>query len=163
MQRSDLETVREQFSRVGDSAYWGDCEDWYIVAGRSRDSDCLEQSNFETMQAELEAIDPEAVTIERAGHWAVGWVETLQIALDADAVIDKAVELLTAKEDYPVLDEDDFSRREHEKACEVWDSFTTRDRVDTLQRYGMNTLNARRDYVDIDDDSGYLWEYLITD
>ena len=46
--------------------------------GQSRDSDCLEQSNFAVM---LEALggETETVVVVRESHWAVGWVEWIAI------------------------------------------------------------------------------------
>ena len=49
--------------------------DYYSAGvGQSRDSDCLEQSNFALM---LEALrgESETVIVVRESHWAVGWVE----------------------------------------------------------------------------------------
>ena len=42
--------------------------------GQSRDSDCLEQSNFAVMLHELGG-ESDTVIVVRESHWAVGWVE----------------------------------------------------------------------------------------
>ena len=46
--------------------------------GQSRDSDCLEQSNFAAMLASLGG-ESETVLVVRESHWAVGWVEWIAI------------------------------------------------------------------------------------
>ena len=91
--------------------------------GQSRDSDCLEQSNFATM-LKLLGGESDIVTVVRESHWAVGWVEWIAIEADGTDESDKALQIADeAKarlEDYPVLDEDDFSEREMEAANETW-------------------------------------------
>lgn len=84
--------------------------------GRHRDSEILDNSNFESATELLGGeSEDNGVIIARAGHWAVGWVETLMIHKDAPhELLDKAEELLAALERYPVVDEDDYSEREYE-------------------------------------------------
>lgn len=79
--------------------------------GRSRDSESLEVSNYETAQAILRDAGARFDTPE-FGHWAVGWVR--EIAHDAaDTATVAAVASIRARlEDYPVLDEADYSDRE---------------------------------------------------
>jgi len=88
------------------------------IAGQSRDSDCLERSNFRSA-VEILGGESETVMIIRDSHWAVGWVETLRVDLSDKVAADKALQILAAIEDYPVLDEGDFSELENEEreAC----------------------------------------------
>lgn len=94
--------------------------DYYSAGvGQSRDSDCLEASNFAAMLALLGG-ESETVIVVRESHWAVGWVEWIAIhATDARAleIADKAHERL---ESYPVLDEEDWSQRETDAANTIW-------------------------------------------
>lgn len=97
-------------------AYYGDRHDWkgaYIV---HRDSELLDQSNFWVIKQEMEKIDPEEQdhAIERDGHWAVGWVETIRVRPGSPCEA-KALELAKEIEDYPILDEDDWSQRESDE------------------------------------------------
>ena len=93
--------------------------------GRSRDSDILEVSNFETILADLTGID-DRVTVARFGHWAVGWVE--EILCPLTPAIGERVAYWTGRlADYPVADEDDYSRREQEAIADAWDAWAGYD------------------------------------
>lgn len=99
-------------------AYWGERGEWLIVAGRSRDSEHIEESNFAAILAELGG-ESDTVAIERENHWAVGWVETLLVDPADTAMVERASALLERLADYPVLDEGDLSRREYDA---FWES-----------------------------------------
>jgi hypothetical protein len=102
--------------------------------GRSRDSDCLEESNFDAMLAELGG-ESETVQVVRESHWAVGWVEWIAIHESDEKALRAADGLLKSLEDYPVLDEDDVCRREWEECERVWsDCYTVSERVKYLRR-----------------------------
>lgn len=110
---------------------------WYSAGfGQSRDSDALERSNFETASKELlkladtlstethdipSALDEESsVQIVRENHWAVGWVEWIAIHSSNTAAIARAQELCKRANDYPVLDEENFSRIEDDDCEQTW-------------------------------------------
>jgi hypothetical protein len=98
-------------------AYWGERGEWLVCTGRHRDSDALEESNFRVLLKRL-GDESDTVAIERESHWAVGWVEHLLIS-PADAERVAIVE--TARDDleqYPVLDDEDFSIVEHDRFWE---------------------------------------------
>lgn len=106
--------------------------------GQSRDSDCLEESNFATMLRFLGG-ESDIVTIVRESHWAVGWVEWIAIEADGTAESDNALKIADeAKarlEDYPVLDESDFSEREMEAANETWKNcFNDSQRLEWIKK-----------------------------
>lgn len=106
--------------------------------GRSRDSSPLEISNYETAREALSkwiargGWDTDgagndyfdgAVSVESSSHWAVGWVETIHVRMrnrkgEFTKAFRVACNLLSRLEDYPVLDEDDWSRREYEDLIE---------------------------------------------
>lgn len=102
-----------------------DCFNWMIAHTHSRDSDLLTESNADAINEEMkpfyEADDPD-VRPHNAGHWAVGWVAGWEIRVYRESngglvVTDafrKWCELQEQLENYPVLDEEDFSRREFE-------------------------------------------------
>jgi len=102
--------------------------------GRSRDSDCLEESNFHAMLSALGG-ESDAVQVVRESHWAVGWVEWIAIHESDDAALRAADRLRLELDDYPILDEEDFSSREWEECERVWaDCYTARERVRYLRQ-----------------------------
>jgi hypothetical protein len=130
---------------------------WYSAGfGQSRDSDALEASNFQSaydalkplanvMSVETQdipnALDDEcSVQIVRESHWAVGWVEWIAIHSSNLPALEKARELCKRANDYPVLDEEDFSNRESEECERVWrDCFDAGERVNYLRRHSYTT------------------------
>jgi hypothetical protein len=102
-------------------------DDWLCVLTRSRDSDLLTESNFETA-LEMLGGEGDNVEIHRFGHWACGWWEALTVKNNTpQAKI--AEEIEDEIESYPVLDEEDFSRRKDEAAQDVWRDYRVKDRV----------------------------------
>jgi hypothetical protein len=108
--------------------------DWLCLVTRNRDSDCLTESNFATA---LDALggEGEHVQVFRFGHWACGWLEYLAVlAGTPEAQI--ASELHARLQDYPVLDEDDFSEREQEAADSIWrDCYRDSERVAYIRKH----------------------------
>jgi hypothetical protein len=128
-------------------------DDYYVLAGQSRDSSALEESNFRSFRAALEKkakelgvvaitipdIDNELepVVVERSSHWAVGWVETLLVHKDSPVVLlewcDTQLERLDG---YPVFDESDYSELETEQAATVWrDCYRVADRLKYIREH----------------------------
>jgi hypothetical protein len=93
-----------------------DERDEWIVAPvmRTRDSNVFEESNF---QAALKILGGESETVEvhRFGHWGPGWFE---IIIVHPGRVDQVEEMQRRLENYPVLDEEDLSMREHEWSYE---------------------------------------------
>jgi hypothetical protein len=94
---------------------------------RTRDSSIAEESNADALEKILNDDYPELSedwTITRCNHWAVGWVEHLSFRVfDADGKTpSKIFRVLCGVADklanYPLLDEDDVSRREYEDTLE---------------------------------------------
>lgn len=137
-----MKTMRNEHSR--DAAYFGENGHWLIAATVHRDSGELDQSNFETMQAALKALpavkdfDGEftPVQVERSSHWAVGWVDYLIVNPECSEAVALAEEMRARLEDYPILDEEDFSRREMESANDTWrDCYNMRERVKYIRSH----------------------------
>jgi hypothetical protein len=108
--------------------------EWYSSGvGRSRDSDCLEESNFHSM---LAALGGESATVQvvRENHWAVGWVEWIAIHESDEQSLREADRRRERLEDYPVLDEDDWSHREFEECERVWSDYPWKSRVIHFRR-----------------------------
>lgn len=97
--------------------------------GRSRDSSDLEESNFACMLKDLGG-ESDTVIVVREGHWLVGWIEWIAIHQDDEKALRAADENMAALEAYPVLNEDDWSEREHETAQTIWrDCYTAKERI----------------------------------
>lgn len=91
----------------------------------NRDSGCLDKSNEAAILAELEPFIGRTVFQEHHGHWAVGHVDGLCVVVYTKMgritrAFRKLYELADRMSDYPVLDEDDFSRREWEEYESCW-------------------------------------------
>lgn len=109
-------------------------KDWFNVIGRSRDSECIEESNFDAALKELGG-EGENVRVERYGHWAVGWIEEVYVRPNTPEAA-KAEAIHKKLEDYPVLDDDDFSERETEAANEQWrDCYDNDDRIRYMREH----------------------------
>jgi len=102
---------------------------------RTRDSDPLEESNFQTALREL-GDESDTVEVHRFGHWGPGWYEIIIIdPLDVERVA-IAEKLKEGLEIYPILDEDDHSEREHEAAHETWKHcYSPEERVKYIRRH----------------------------
>lgn len=121
--------------------YFG--EEWreYYSAGvgQSRDSDCLEQSNFSAMLRDLGG-ESETVIVVRENHWAVGWVEWIAIHETDAPALAVAAENVSRLRDYPILDEDDYSEREWQEAERVWaDCYRPHERAEYFRRHRVTT------------------------
>jgi hypothetical protein len=103
-----------------------DSDKWAIFNTHHRDSGLLDQSNADQIEQAMKPFadqDEPDVMWEHAGHWAVGWVDGLSIRVyNASGDITEAFrtyhELMERLEDYPVLNEEDHSRREYEATIE---------------------------------------------
>jgi len=104
-----------------------DREDWYLMpVSRTRDSECLENSNFIAFLKEMGG-ESETVEVHRFGHWGPGWYEIIIVDPADEKAMDRAYELARALENYPVLDDDDYASREMEDIDESWDNYGDSD------------------------------------
>lgn len=91
--------------------------DWVVSVSRSRDSDLMQESNFDAALEMLGGVG-ENVVVERFGHWACGWFELILVNPKSERHVQIAKEIKESLEDYPLLDESDFSERESEYRSE---------------------------------------------
>jgi hypothetical protein len=102
-----------------------DPDQWLIHYTHHRDSGLLEQSNAARMRRVLAPFtrgdDPDVV-VESHDHWAVGHVDGFSLRVYRDGRITEAFRtfhaLMASLAAYPVLDESDYSARQHEAAFE---------------------------------------------
>ena len=100
-------------------------EDWAVIYTHNRDSGLLDQSNASAINKKMlpftKGDDPDAV-MESHSHWAVGHVDGFSIRVFKRGRITKAFrtyhELAVQIEEYPILDESDYSEREYEATYE---------------------------------------------
>lgn len=98
-----------------------DADNWAIAYTHHRDCGLLDQSNAAAIAAALETFtkgsDPDAIA-EHHSHWLVGWVDGFSIRVCRRGRITKAFRayhrLAQRLAEYPILDEEDYSRREYE-------------------------------------------------
>ena len=93
-------------------------DDYYIISSHCRDSNLLEESNYQSIKKVLDENKINYIEV-CMNHWAVGWLEQLLIKdneyLGLEFIQDNILDKL---QDYPIFDEDDFSNRETEKDIE---------------------------------------------
>jgi hypothetical protein len=107
---------------------------WLCLLTQNRDSDCLTRSNFRSALEKLGG-ESENVQIFNFGHWACGWWEALAVRSGSD-VEPIANDIEAALEDYPVVDEEDFSNLETEEANEIWkDCYDKNDRIEYIRKH----------------------------
>lgn len=145
-----------------------DFSEYYVLMLQTRDSDHLEQSNFATAEALLEAIpdpvdwpheDAPSWISTRTNHWAVGWCDWLMIHEDAEAHLREGDRIRGKLEDYPVLDDDDYSQREYDDIVETWGAMSLRDRAKYLGE-GESIFAIRREAFDFPAKDGD-WPYCL--
>ena len=102
-----------------------DPNSWAVIYTHNRDSDLLDESNAAAIAKALtpftEDDDPDVV-FESHSHWAVGHVDGFSIRVFKDGDITEAFRtyhgLAERLADYPILDEEDYSQREHDATVE---------------------------------------------
>ena len=150
-----MKTRKEQMTSGGIDGYHNfsgddsDYQDWFGVAGRSRDSDIMEQSNFDGTLNRLGG-EGKNVRVERYKHWACGWIEEIYVRPKTKQ-FKIAKEIEESLKNYPVLDEDDYSEREWEATNEYWDNASLREKIEICKRCGESIFAARRDMNDAPD------------
>lgn len=148
--KSDIEILKSWLEEPSYFGYYGDndgmFETWgylpFAVVTRD-DRDTLNLSNQQAVLAEIEKINPKHIEIQSNGHWACGWVEQIAVKLFHNGKPTKsglkALELYREIEDYPILDESDYSDREYE---------ATNDDID---RFAKEFKNALLEYFKLDE------------
>jgi hypothetical protein len=114
-----------------------DLSDFYVApCSITRDTaDALTLSNWETMLEELDAlIEHEESGEHTFNHWACGWYSLFIIHETDTAALKTADDMAAALADYPVLDEEALSEKEHEEATEAWESWGRSDWRSTVEK-----------------------------
>lgn len=109
-----------------------DRSEWLVCpVGRTRDTEDAPDT-ASNWAAQLDALGGEGADVEvhRFGHWGPGWFEIVIVRPDTRAAV-VAEEIAGRLENYPLLDDEDHSRREYEAQLEG-----LRDQARTLVREG---------------------------
>lgn len=110
---------------------------WYMVGGKHRDSDILELSNFDAILENLGG-ESDTVRVIRFNHWAVGWIEEIMIDPNDKKTVGIAESIEIRLANYPILNEDDFTNREHGEEMETWEDSYRDDFRDGMEaRFNM--------------------------
>ena len=153
-----------------------DADQWAIFSADNRDSGLLDQSNAEQIAEEmspyLDCDDPD-IFAESHNHWACGYVNGYSIRVyDSNGNITPAFVayyiLLSALDDYPVLDEMDYSEREYDTTIEnirnscysILDDYELPDEW-TSEVYSWLWENDQSAVENCDDQGGYPSEEQI--
>jgi hypothetical protein len=127
-------------------------QDWLVVpVSYTRDSGPLDESNFVTA---LDMLGGESATCEvhRFGHWGPGWFEIILVHPDRE---DAVAEIESRLEDYPLLDEEDYSQKQYDEIMEAWDNMSLQERIDFAVENGHSCFAARTDNpFDVNNDRG---------
>lgn len=131
-ERDDAENLAKQLRgnwRNFESFGWHDqpedADDWTIVYTTSRDAGLTAESNAAAIEKRLDPfIDSGDLRLEHHGHWACGWVDGYAIRVrDASGALTPAFlewsAIQTELDNYPLLDESDYSEREYEAAIKA--------------------------------------------
>ncbi len=144
-------------------------ENWAVIYTHHRDSGLLDQSNASVISKELAPFtegDDSDVVFESHHHWAVGHVDGFSVRVFKYGQITDAFRryhaLAAAMAIYPILDEEDYTRREYEATVEnigdaAWQLKNEYDLPDDWQHevYGWLSDNESSEIENVDDQGGY--------
>lgn len=126
----DIEQFKKEILTIpSDFGYSGDLDlsVWGFTYSMHRDSDTLNISNYEVILEDMQERFPDDVEVMHCNHWAFGWVDHIMVNTENQEALEAIYEWSERLNDYPVADEEDFSRREYEEACEAYDNWAGHD------------------------------------
>lgn len=192
--KNSLQTFGEfqptQFDRKGKGADFEN-RDWLVSSIQlNRDSGLIEKSNWLTFIDDLGALEPEGGhhwEIHRFGHWACGWFEIVVLNPNSrdSRVLDQALKLESALQEYPILSEDRLQRLQLESfndwvddmgVSEVYnkienddvlspfqDKFKNSDIIEALNECEWTYSDDGGPYVDIDEHWPFIKNQLLNE
>lgn len=146
-----------------------DAENWAVIYTHHRDSGLLDRSNASVISKELAPFtedDDSDVVFESHNHWAVGHIDGFSMRVFKVGEVTEAFRryhrLAEAMAIYPILDEEDHSRRESEATVEniadaAWRLKDEYELPDDWQFevYGWLSENEPSEIENTDDQGGY--------
>ncbi len=109
-------------------------EKWHVLMSWTRDAQIIEESNRDMALLMLGGEMEDSVEIFRFGHWSCGYIEYLCIASDSKA-FEVAQKISEKLENYPILNDDDYSTREYEAANKLWEDMSVKERLEYMRKY----------------------------
>jgi hypothetical protein len=160
-----VEAAKKSLERPEHFIYYGDLyeeDGWGRAFGHHRDSDPLDESNWQVISEDLKERFPDDIEEESSNHFLVGWVETLRIrvlknphrGITEENITDAfkaAIEWKEKLESYPVADEEHYSNLEHEEFTEYISNVTHSTWYEAVE-------DTIREWDDVPDD---FEEYVI--
>lgn len=140
---------------------------WYMAIGHHRESNTLDESNFQVFHDKLgnlprvsvddtinagsywlkrSFLDIDGIQVVRESHDLVGWVEWIAIHESNTEALQLAEQLMEKLEDYPVLDEEHWSMMETELVDNFWLHMSLPDRIKCCADTDESIFAARRDW-----------------
>lgn len=117
-------------------------DNWYVAPViKTRDAKIFDQVNFDAV-LELLGGESDKVEIHSFGHWACGWYELILVHPDLKGDLEKLEKRLN---DYPVLNEDEYSNRVFNAACDYWAEASIRDRIEICKDNNISIFASRSD------------------
>lgn len=117
-------------------------ENWLVLpCSQTRDSECVDRSNFETAVSMLGG-ESDSVQVHHFGHWGPGWFEIIVIDPNDATTLKIAENIESSLADYPVLDEQDLSEKEIENENQCWESFGRSDFIQAIESKFKLTLGC---------------------
>lgn len=107
-------------------AFLPDRQDWIVLpVAQNRDSGPFDRSNFESALKMLYG-ESDSVEVHRFGHWGPGWYEIILVDPNSDK-IQIVDDIIGSLENYPVLDEEDYSEKQFSDYEEGWKNWACSD------------------------------------
>jgi hypothetical protein len=123
---------------------------WFVFLGRHRDSDELDECNFDVAFKMLGGEEEDyRLLIVQENHWAVGWVEWMAIHETAWDLIEKAWEIEDSLDAYAILDEEAYSKLQYENWEEYLDMEFGNNKKG-LNRYYTLVVDSEYDSCSVD-------------
>ncbi len=109
-----------------------DYSDYYVAYTKHRDSNQIDLSNFDAVLNQLGGEKEPNVIVVEYGHWAVGHVTQILVHKDAAEAVAELENITAALDEYPVLDETDYSEREQKAFMDHIDDWAWSDAISDL-------------------------------
>ncbi len=136
-----------------------DREDWLPApVSQTSDSPPSDRANFADA---LEALGSESddVEVHRFGHWGPGWFEIIIVRPDTKAATELA-RMCYALANYPVLDDERYSKLCQDEYDENWKSYACKDFVAQIERKFRDDLTEEEEDLLDDRDPSLVREFF---
>lgn len=154
----ELETVSHLVKSADNLMWLGEPEidNWFVVIGKNRDSPIIDEVNFDTALDRLGG-ESETVRVINLGHWLCGWVELVI----ADPVhVEEIQKIKSDLADYPLLDEEEYSRRQDEAITKFWDECSDEDKEYYYEKVGIEVERDEDGNILLHDEDGRVYDLV---